>query len=47
MSLTEDWERCGIQDLFTVNREARGLLPSLCKSITKQNVGNKDDSGEI
>lgn len=47
MSLIEDWERAGIQDFFTVNMEANGLLAAVCKSITKVNVGEKDENGEL
>lgn len=46
MGLSEEWERFGIKDLFTVDGEARALLPAVCKSITKQNIANKDESGE-
>lgn len=46
MGSPEDWERLGIQDLFSVDGEAKALLPAVCKSITKQNIANKDDAGE-
>lgn len=47
MSLNEEWERAGVLDFFTTCKEARGLLPAVCRSITKQNLGDKDDSGKF
>lgn len=47
MGFEEEYERAGIQHLFTSHPEAKAILPALYKSITKLNVANKSEKGEF